>query len=162
MDGKPAKSASSTNQVGHDCQFAQRWGWSCGEFSSKITNSLHMLTRVQFHLHFMHLGTWILLTRPSLMKAIEMTTSGTVLGGSILSAVVSDARVWCVITFIEAHTCQCFCLVRDQLKSNEYSVTSSIRLIKSAAMILDASIVPKRSFLPVYVSSWFSIWLAST
>ncbi|KAG0646363.1 oxidoreductase [Hyphodiscus hymeniophilus] len=45
-----------------------------------------------FNLHFMHLGAWILVTRPYLLKALKMKASST-FGGSIASVISSEANL---------------------------------------------------------------------
>jgi hypothetical protein len=54
------------------------------------------LTLPKFNLHFMQLGTWMLLTRPSLLKAVREGMSATNFAGPLVSAISSDARVWYV------------------------------------------------------------------
>lgn len=75
-----------------------------------------------FNLHFMHLGAWILVTRPFLWKALKMKTSSN-FGGPIVSVISSEANL---------------------------CIKYASRLINSATLLLGSALTPKRSIMPVF------------
>ncbi|KAH6706423.1 hypothetical protein BKA61DRAFT_138675 [Leptodontidium sp. MPI-SDFR-AT-0119] len=79
-------------------------------------------TESTFNLHFMHLGAWILVTRPFLLRVLKMETLGN-FGGPIVSAISSEATL---------------------------CINFASRLINNATTMLCSPSAPRKSFMPVF------------
>ncbi|CZR68177.1 uncharacterized protein PAC_18076 [Phialocephala subalpina] len=90
--------------------------------SGEVPNSSKDQAESIFNLHFMHLGAWMLVTRPFLLRALKMETSSN-FGSPIVSAISSEATL---------------------------CVDFASRLINNATAMLSLSFAPRKSFMPVF------------
>ncbi|KAH8598368.1 hypothetical protein B0O99DRAFT_614968 [Bisporella sp. PMI_857] len=90
--------------------------------SGEVLTSSRDQAEAIFNLHFMHLGAWMLVTKPLLFKALKTKMSSN-FGGPIVSAISSEATL---------------------------CIDYASRLINSATAMLSSLFPPKKSFMPVF------------